>query len=122
MRCWPRPVYSIRRDDAVYLHHMLDAANRAVQYTAGRTRDDLASDDLLALAVVRLIEILGEAARNVSEDIKVRHSQVPWRQVISTRNRLIHGYFDVDLDILWAIIENDLPKLVPQLEDILDER
>ena len=112
----------MRRDDAVYLHHMLDAANRAIQFTKGRTRIDLESDDLLALAFARLIEILGEASRNVSEDTKSRYPQVPWRQLTSTRNRLIHGYFDVDLNILWAIIEDDLPKLVQQLDEILDER
>jgi uncharacterized protein with HEPN domain len=72
-----------------------------------------------ALAVVRLLEILGEAARHVGDDIKVAYPEIPWQQIAATRNHLIHGYFDVDMDIAWTIASQDLPRLVSRLEKIL---
>lgn len=101
---------------------MYDAAQKALEFTAGRTRSDLNSDELLALALVRLLEIIGEAARYVPSAIKENYPDVPWSQIASARNRLIHGYFAIDLDIVWSIVENDLPTLVLQLEQILQEQ
>ena len=106
-------------EDAVRLRHMLDAAKRAIDFMQGRAKSDLESDEQLSLAVVRLLEILGEAARNVSEDLRKDYPDIPWRQIAGTRDRLIHGYFDVDLDIVWQIISTDLPVLVAQLEKAL---
>ena len=106
-------------DDGVRLHHMLDAARKAVAYTRGRTRADLDEDELLALALVRLLEILGEAAKGVSEDFGRRHPRVPWKEMAGTRDRLIHGYFDVDFDVVWAIISSDLPPLITGLEKLI---
>ena len=104
------------------LNDMLDAAQKAISFAEGRTRQDLDTDEMLALALVRLLEIIGEAAKYVPDEIQDAHSDVPWRQIGSTRNRLIHGYFSVDLDIVWAIIQKDLPPLVSQLERIIQER
>ncbi len=106
-------------EDAVRLRHMLDAARRAIEFMQGRAKSDLESDEQLSLAVVRLLEILGEAAKNVSEDLRKDHPDIPWRQIAGPRDRLIHGYFDVDLDIVWQIISTDLPVLVAQLEKAL---
>ncbi len=106
-------------EDAVRLRHMLDAAKRAIDFMQGRAKSDLESDEQLSLAVVRLLEILGEAAKNVSEDLRKDYPDIPWRQIAGTRDRLIHGYFDVDLDIVWQIISTDLPVLVAQLEKAL---
>ncbi len=106
-------------EDAVRLRHMLDAAKRAIDFMQGRARSDLESDEQLSLAVVRLLEILGEAAKNVSEDLRKDYPDIPWRQIAGTRDRLIHGYFDVDLDIVWQIISTDLPVLAAQLEKAL---
>lgn len=107
------------RDDRVLLRHMLDAAQKAKEFIKGRSRDDLDSHEMLALAVVRLLEVLGEAARSVSQEFKNRHSEITWKQISGTRDRLIHGYFDVDLDIIWAILTRDLPPLITQLEKLL---
>ena len=106
-------------EDAVRLRHMLDAAKRAIDFMQGRAKSDLESDEQLSLAMVRLLEILGEAAKNVSEDLRKDYPDIPWRQIAGTRDRLIHGYFDVDLDIVWQIISTDLPVLVAQLEKAL---
>ena len=106
--------------DEVRLRHMLDAARKAIAFTQGHNRADLDSDELLALAVVRLVEILGEAAKNVSQDIKERTPKIAWRQMAGTRDRLTHAYFDVNLDIIWDIVNNDLTPLVEKLEEPLD--
>ncbi|MFY9610481.1 MAG: HepT-like ribonuclease domain-containing protein [Blastocatellia bacterium] len=71
---------------------------------------------MFSLAMVRLLEIVGEAARHTSEEFRQGTPQIPWKQIAGTRDRLIHGYFDVDLDIVWAIVINDLPSLIAELE------
>ncbi len=105
--------------DEVRLRHMLDAARKAVAFASGHTRGDLDADEQLALALVRLLEIIGEAAKQISESVRTTHATIPWREIAGTRDRLIHGYFDVDLDVVWAIVSRDLPQLVPTLEQIL---
>ncbi|MBX3052537.1 MAG: DUF86 domain-containing protein [Caldilineaceae bacterium] len=109
------------KDERVYLRHMLDAARKIEMFTAGRQRANLENDEMLSLAVVRLLEILGEASRNISSDLRQRNPQIPWAAIAGTRNRLIHGYFDVDLDIVWAIVVQDIPNLIPQIEKLLEE-
>ncbi len=108
-----------RPDDQSRLRHMIDHAVEAVQMVKGRTRQDLDSDRQLNLALVRLLEIVGEAAGRVSEETRSRHQSIPWLDVVSLRNRLIHGYDTVDFDILWDIVQDDLPPLIVQLESIL---
>jgi uncharacterized protein with HEPN domain len=97
---------------------MLDAAGKLQRFSAGRTRADLESDELLALGLVRLLEIIGEAATRVADDTRKRNAAVPWAQMIGMRNRLIHGYDVIDLDILWRTITDDVPALVCALEKI----
>ena len=108
-----------RTDDVVRLRHMLDAASKALQLTKNCSREDLDKDEKLALALVRLLEIIGEAAKSISEQYRQSYSNIPWRQIAGTRDRLIHGYFDVDLDIVWKIVSDNLPALVQQLETAL---
>ena len=105
--------------DEVRLKHMLDAARKALNFVHGRSREDLDRDEMLTLALVRLLEIVGEAAKNVSPTIKAGNPHIPWKQIGGTRDRLIHGYFNVDLDIVWAIITQDLPPLVAALEQLV---
>ena len=107
------------KTDEVRLQHMLDAARKAVAFTQGRTRTDLDNDEILALAVVRLIEILGEAAKNVSQTTKDQFPEIPWRQIAGIRDRLSHAYFEVNLDIIWDIIASDLPPLIERFETLL---
>ena len=105
--------------DLIRLKHMRDAAEKAVQLVNGNTRKDLDNDEALGFAVIRLLEIIGEAARGTSEDIKRANPTIPWQQMIGTRNHLIHGYFDIDYDIIWKILENDLPSLIQSLKKII---
>lgn len=106
-------------EDMVRLKHMLDAANKAIEFTKSCKRSDLEGNEQLSLAVVRLLEVLGEAAKNVSEEVRVNYPEIPWRQIGGTRDRLIHGYFDVDYDIVWQIVSVDLPELIKHLEKAL---
>jgi uncharacterized protein with HEPN domain len=108
-----------RHDHEVRLRHMLDAARQAVGFAKGRHRGDLERDVKLALALTRLVEIIGEAAKNVSAEERDRIPQVPWRAIAGTRDRLVHAYFDVDLDLLWQIVAVDLPPLVVAIEAAL---
>lgn len=105
--------------DRVRLRHMLDAAEKAVDLTAGVSTGDFLANEEKQLAVVRLLEIIGEAANRVSDPLKERHPEIPWSQITATRNRLIHGYFDIDLNVVWRIVSEDLPALVAQLRAIL---
>lgn len=101
------------------LGHMLDHAIEAVNACAGKTRSDLNNDRLLNLALVRLIEVVGEAANRVSKAGQDRLPSIPWRQIVSMRNRIIHGYDEVDFDILWAVIRDDLPPAIKILKATL---
>jgi uncharacterized protein with HEPN domain len=103
------------------LLHMLEHAREAVSFARGKTRADIDADRLLNLALTRLLEITGEAAGRVPEDVRARNPEIPWPQIVWLRNRLIHGYDSVDLDILWQIVTGDLPPLIASLESIIAE-
>ncbi|OIP28955.1 MAG: hypothetical protein COW04_10945 [Deltaproteobacteria bacterium CG12_big_fil_rev_8_21_14_0_65_43_10] len=109
----------MQRDDMVYIRHILDAASKALLFTKNHNRKELDANEMLSLSLVRLLEIIGEAANVVSADFREKHSQIPWKKMIGLRNRLIHGYFDVNLDIVWDTVEEDLPPLVADLEKII---
>ena len=110
---------NIPANDAIRLRHMLDAAHKARGFAQGHHRSDLESDEMLALALVRLLEIFGEAAARVSTLIQNQLPAIPWREISGTRNHLIHGYFNVDLDIVWSIIQHDLPPCIVTLEAVV---
>jgi uncharacterized protein with HEPN domain len=108
-----------KRDPEVALRQILAYATEAVEISTGKTRQDLDSERLLNLALTRLLEMLGEAANRVPEEVRNQYPDLPWLQMIAARNRLIHGYDSVDFDILWVIIQTDLPDLIIRLERIL---
>lgn len=108
----------LSREDSVRLRHMLDAAIEATVFVEGKDRASLNNERVLALALLKLLEIVGEAARNVSDQLRQSSPQIPWKQITGTRDRLAHGYFDVDLDIIWAIVTNDLPPLIVELKNL----
>ena len=109
----------MRKADRVRLQHMLDATNEALTFIQGRIRADLDNDRMLVLSLVRELEIIGEAASKVSAAIRSQNTSIPWQDITGMRNRLIHAYFDVDLDTVWSTVTKDLPVLKAELEKIL---
>jgi uncharacterized protein with HEPN domain len=110
-----------KRDPEIALRQILEHAREAVEICRGKQRADLDSDRLLNLALTRLIEIVGEAANRVPDTIQANFPELPWLQMIGVRNRLIHGYDSVDFDILWTIVNQDLPPVIIRLETILNQ-
>jgi uncharacterized protein with HEPN domain len=108
-----------KRDPGVSLHQILAYSREAVGLCQGKSRQDLDHDRLLNLALTRLLEMIGEAANRVPDEVRSQYPELPWTQMIAARNRLIHGYDSIDFDILWAIINSDLPVLINQLEKIV---
>lgn len=106
-------------DDRWRVVHMLEAAEHAVGFTAGRKRADLDSDAMLCMALTRAVEIVGEAAAQVSEAGRQQLPQMPWPQMVGMRNRLVHAYFDVNRDVLWDTVQIALPPLVRELSAFL---
>ena len=104
--------------DSNRIRHMLDHSREAVSLARKHTRADLDTDRVLELALVRLIEIIGEAAARVSSEAKAEHPQIPWSPITGMRNRLIHGYDSIDHDALWDTLTDDLPPLIAVLEQV----
>lgn len=109
----------MRPEDAIRIGHMIDAADAALGFVAGRRPGDLEQDRMLRFALVRAIEIVGEAASKVSEETRAAHPSGPWAAVVAMRNRLIHAYFDIDRRILWKTVSEEIPQLRSQLLAIL---
>jgi uncharacterized protein with HEPN domain len=111
-----------KRTDQAYLEDMLEAARRATSYCVGMTREQFLDDDKTQDAVVRNLEILGEAAKSVSATVRKEAENVPWRNIAGMRDRLIHEYFGVNWDIVWDVVSQDLPPLLPQLQELVSAR
>jgi uncharacterized protein with HEPN domain len=106
------------REWRFYLEDMISFAEKVLVYTEGLDQTAFVASDLNYDATVRNLELIGEAATHIPIEIQERYSAVPWRQVIATRNRLIHGYLGIDNDTLWSIIKDDVPTLIMQLRHI----
>ncbi len=107
--------------DGIRVRHMLDASEKIIKFTHGKSRADLEADEELSLALARLIEIIGEAASKVTTETQNVHPEIEWRAIIGTRNILIHAYEAVNLDILWQIVKVDIPPLITKLQRALKE-
>ena len=113
----------MRRDDEIRIRHMLDSAHEATSFVQGHTRQSLDVNRQLALALVIEIEIIGEATnQDLSLETRQAFPEIPWSNIIAMRNRLIHAYFEIDLDRVWDTVIEDLPPLVTALEKILPSR
>ena len=106
------------RDDA-YLLDMLLAARKVLKFTRDITWDQFSADDLVQNAVMRQIQIIGEAARKVSLQYQQEHSEIPWNEIIGMRNRLVHEYFRIIPRRVWDVVEGDVPRLVRLIEPIV---
>ena len=111
----------MRADDRVRIAHMLEAAAAVGEFVAGRERSDLDRNRMLLFALVRAIEVLGEAASKVSMETRVSLPEIPWPAIVGMRNRLIHGYFDIDAEIVWKTVTVEVPPLRDLLQRALGE-
>jgi uncharacterized protein with HEPN domain len=107
------------RRDLVYVGHMLDMARKAVSKTLGVSREAYDKDENLRLALIHLIQVIGEAARQVSQEFSNNHPEIPWADIIGMRHKVVHDYLGVDEDIVWRVVTEDLPMLVTVLEPIV---
>lgn len=111
----------MKKDDNAYIGHMLDLAAKAIEKTAGMSREDYDADENIRMVMAHIIQMIGEAAGRVSEGFKYAHADIPWKQIVGTRHRIVHDYMDVDYDVIWEILKRDLPSLKEKLAAILGE-
>jgi uncharacterized protein with HEPN domain len=109
-----------QRDDRVYIGHMIDTANKAIGFVANVDREEFDNNELLRLSLTHLLQIIGEAARRVSPDFRAAYPTIPWKAVVGMRSKVVHDYLDVDEDLVWNTVKNDLPPLIVELETIID--
>ncbi len=110
---------SSERDNSLYLEDMAEFCDRVLEYTCGMDAAALRADPMRRDAVLRNLELIGEAATHVPDAVRAAHPEVPWRSIIATRNRLIHAYLGIDADTVWSIVATDVPKLRAQLAAIV---
>jgi uncharacterized protein with HEPN domain len=109
----------MRKDDLTRLRHMIEFAKRALRFAEHRCREDLDHDEMLALALIKAIETVGEAAFKLSPEFRDNHPGLPWPSIMGMRHKLVHAYFEVDLGMVWHTTVNELPPLIQSLETII---
>ncbi|NVM19851.1 MAG: DUF86 domain-containing protein [Candidatus Lokiarchaeota archaeon] len=108
----------MKKNGKIFLTHILDSINLVEEYLKGKSKLDFLNSKQLQDSVIRRIEIIGEAIKNIPNDIKENYSQIPWKEITGMRDILIHQYFGVDLNLTWQVIDKDLPRLKRQISDI----
>jgi len=112
----------VKKDDSVYLRHILDSISRIEEYTRDIRYEDFMDNHLIQDGVIRQIEIIGEATKRLSREIRGTHPEIPWKDIVGMRDKLIHDYFGADLDAVWDTVERDIPTLKNQLKDIIERQ
>ena len=110
------------KDDAVFLKHVLDSINQIEEYVDGMGFEDFISRKLVQDGVIRQLEIIGEATKHLSPELREKYPKIPWEDIAGMRDKLIHHYFGVDLEVVWDTVEKDLPALKKNVKKILGER
>ena len=102
-----------------YLRDMLENSNRAIQFIEGMNFETFSNDEKTIYAVIRAVEIIGEATRNIPEEIRIKYPEIPWRDASNMRNKLVHRYFGINLEVIWQTLNEDLPMLANALQEII---
>lgn len=111
----------MRPEDRIRIWHILDEAGEACKYVEGISLDEFVKDGKTVRAVIRSLEVIGEAASKISFEYRQNYPDIPWQKIIGMRNRLIHVYFDIDYNIIWKTVKENLPRLIEQLHSILNK-
>ncbi|WP_340819676.1 DUF86 domain-containing protein [Methanolobus sp. WCC4] len=109
------------KDPEVFVMHIIDSIDKIEDFTSNKTKDEFLEDIQLQDATIRRIEIIGEASKNIPEEFRNKYPEVPWSEMARTRDKLIHGYFGVDLNLTWDIVQHDLPELKQKMYRILND-
>lgn len=107
------------KDPKIFLGHILESIDRIREYTEGLDEDSFAEDDKVQDAVLRRIQIIGEAVKKLPEELRAAHPQVPWRRITGTRDKVVHDYFGIDIELVWMVAESQLPNLAVEIRSIL---
>ncbi len=110
------------RNQNIYLHDIIEAMKKIEEFVEGLTFEEFQKDDKTSSAVIRKFEILGEATKNISDDVRKKFSEIPWKEMAGMRDKLIHSYFGIDYKLVWSTIKNSIPKVKTVLKKILEER
>lgn len=110
-----------QREWRFYVDDMIDFARKVLTYTHDLDQAGFVASEIIYDATLRNLELIGEAATHIPDEVRVAHPDIPWRMIIATRNRLIHGYLGIDDDTLWSIIQDDVPELLPLLQALKHE-
>ena len=113
-------IHEEERSWRLYIQDMIDFGEKVLSYTEGLDQDAFIADELTYDATLRNLELIGEAATHIPNEVREAHPEIQWRDIIGTRNRLAHGYLGIDDDVIWDIIQTDVPKLLPELRNLLD--
>ncbi len=109
----------MKKDDKIYLKHILDAISQIQEYTHRMSHDEFVNKKMVQDAVIRQIEIIGEATKQLSQELLKKYDQVPWKKMAQMKDKLIHYYMGVDIEIVWATVKKDIPALKDEIENIL---
>jgi len=106
------------KDDLAYIEHILDCIRKIKEFTTGSSLKDFSVNELVQDAVIRNIEIIGEASKKISSDTKQIYYEIPWKEIAGMRDKLIHDYLGVDVEVVWRTITEDIPTLEKQIKEI----
>jgi len=111
----------MKREYSDYLQDMLDNAERALNFVQGMEYDEFFEDEKTNYAVMRALEVIGEASAKIPEDVRKANPRIPWREISAMRNKLMHEYFGANLEVVWKTVQEDLPVIIPVLHEMLEE-
>jgi uncharacterized protein with HEPN domain len=111
----------MKREIGDYIQDIIESMNKAMEFTDGITYNSFASDDKTIFAVVRALEIIGEAVKNIPQEIREKHTQIPWREMAGMRDKLIHEYFGVNLNVVWKSVKEEIPLIKPSFEKMFED-
>ncbi len=111
----------MKKDPLIFLQHVLDSIGDIEQFSKGLSKKGFLTNNLIQSAIVRKVEVIGEAIKHVPFSFRKKYPEVEWKKIAGTRDKLIHQYFGIDFDLLWDIVKKELPKLKKQVKEIIEK-